>query len=40
MKPGIYFKKIWFDDDVVELKLIRSTATRSFPTKCMLGIKA
>ena len=37
MKPGICFKKIWFDDDVVELKIDSFDGNSLFSTKVYVG---
>ncbi len=37
MKPGIYFKKIWFDDDVVELKIDSFDGNSFFSNKVYVG---
>lgn len=37
MKPGIYFKKIWFDDDVVELKIDSFDGNSLFSNKVYVG---
>jgi len=33
MKPGITFEKIWFDDDIVELRISSSDGTSLFANK-------
>jgi hypothetical protein len=37
MKLGIYLKKIWFDDDVVELKIDSSDGNSLFSNKVYVG---
>ena len=40
MKPGIHFKKIWFDNDVVELRIESFDGDSLFTTKVYLGHQA
>ena len=37
MKPGIHFKKIWFDSDVVELRIESFDGDSFFTTKVFVG---
>jgi hypothetical protein len=37
MKPGIHFKKIWFDNDVVELRIESFDGDSFFTTKVYVG---
>jgi hypothetical protein len=37
MKPGIRMTKVWFDDDMVELKIEVSDGTSLFSTKVYVG---
>jgi hypothetical protein len=37
MSPGIYFKKIWFDDDMVELKIDSCDGESIFSNKVYVG---
>jgi hypothetical protein len=37
MNPGIYLKKIWFDEDVVELKIDSSDGNSLFSNKVYVG---
>jgi|SRR6185437_13280321 len=37
MKPGIYLKKIWFDNDVVNLTIDSSDGNSVFSTKVYVG---
>ena len=37
MKTGIYFKKVWFDDDLIELKIDSSDGQSLFSHKVYVG---
>ena len=37
MKPGIHFEKIWFDNDVVELRIESFDGDSFFTTKVYVG---
>jgi hypothetical protein len=37
MKPGIHFTKIWFDDDMIELRIDVSDGVSSFSNKVYVG---
>ncbi len=37
MKPGIYLTKIWFDDDIIELKIEVSDGISIFSNKVYVG---
>jgi hypothetical protein len=37
MKPGIHFKKIWFDNDIVELRVESCDGDSFFTTKVYVG---
>jgi hypothetical protein len=37
MKPGIYLKKTWFDEDVIELKIDSSDGNSLFSNKVYVG---
>jgi hypothetical protein len=40
MKPGIHFTKVWFDADVVELKIDVSDGVSSFSNRVYVGYSA
>ncbi len=40
MKPGIYINKIWFDDDMVELKIDSTDGASLFSNKIYVGHQA
>jgi hypothetical protein len=40
MKPGIHFTKVWFDDDMIELKIDVSDGISSFSNRVYVGYPA
>jgi hypothetical protein len=40
VKPGIHFTKVWFDDDVIELKIDVSDGISSFSNRVYVGYSA
>jgi len=40
MQPGIHMTKVWFDDDVIELKIAVSDGISFFSNKVYVGYQA